>query len=162
LEPLPCSRNALKDFAENPFLVAFSQIPREDTPYFAALGRFITQYAAAEAGVHLLCRHLSGLSDDKARALISGMRLRVTNALTAKSALNIEENTFDLPALGAMEADCRTIFLRLVQTITPLDPSGQIDAETAQQPWLYKPVRPIPQKKPPRKARKARQRQPGA
>jgi hypothetical protein len=47
----------------------------EDTPYFAALGRLIVGYAAAETTVHLLARHLSGLSDAKARAIFSGMRL---------------------------------------------------------------------------------------
>ena len=47
----------------------------DDTPYYAALGRFVTYYAAAEAAVHMLARKLSGLSDQKARVMISGLRL---------------------------------------------------------------------------------------
>lgn len=47
----------------------------DDTPYYAALGRFVTYYAAAEAAVHMLARKLSGLSDERARIMISGLRL---------------------------------------------------------------------------------------
>ncbi|WP_339035837.1 hypothetical protein WHZ78_31505 [Bradyrhizobium symbiodeficiens] len=47
----------------------------DDTPYYAALGRFVTYYAVAEAAVHMLARKLSGLSDERARIMISGLRL---------------------------------------------------------------------------------------
>lgn len=48
---------------------------KPDTPHYEALGRFITSYATAETAVHLLARHLSGLSDEKARVVFGGMRL---------------------------------------------------------------------------------------
>jgi hypothetical protein len=47
----------------------------EDEPYMAALGRFIVAYAMAEHQVHLLARHLTRLSDAKARIIFSSMRL---------------------------------------------------------------------------------------
>jgi hypothetical protein len=43
--------------------------------YYEALGRFITAYASAEAGVHELTRCLSKLSEEKARVIFAGMRL---------------------------------------------------------------------------------------
>jgi hypothetical protein len=46
-----------------------------DAEHFEAVGRFITTYAAAEAAVHMVARKLSGLSDEKARAIFAGMRL---------------------------------------------------------------------------------------
>jgi hypothetical protein len=42
---------------------------------FQAIGRFITAYATAEAYAHAYMRHLSGLSDRKARILFAGMAL---------------------------------------------------------------------------------------
>ncbi|HEX7563032.1 MAG TPA: hypothetical protein VF396_07220, partial [Bradyrhizobium sp.] len=48
---------------------------KPDTPHYEALGRFVTTFATAEAAVHLLARHLSGLSDEKARIIFGGMRL---------------------------------------------------------------------------------------
>jgi hypothetical protein len=47
----------------------------EETPYFAALGIFISEYAVAEGAVHLVARALSGLSDEKARAIFGGQRI---------------------------------------------------------------------------------------
>jgi hypothetical protein len=69
--------------------------PPEDDPYFAAYGRFIANYAAAEQAVHFLARRLSRLTDAKARIIFSGMRLsdlaervrgllRVTNSTSKK------------------------------------------------------------------------------
>jgi hypothetical protein len=49
--------------------------PESEPGYFAELGRMITAYAEAEAGVHFLARHFSGLPDAKARAIFGGMRL---------------------------------------------------------------------------------------
>jgi len=43
--------------------------------YFEAFGRFIAAYAAAESSVHQVARFLTGLSDDKARVMLAGMRL---------------------------------------------------------------------------------------
>jgi hypothetical protein len=48
---------------------------RPDTPLYEAVGRFVTSYAHAEAAIHMLARHLSGLSDQKARIVFGGMRL---------------------------------------------------------------------------------------
>ena len=45
-----------------------SPIAGDDDAHFAALGRFVVQYASAEAMVHMLARKLSGMSDEKARA----------------------------------------------------------------------------------------------
>jgi hypothetical protein len=47
----------------------------EETPYYAALGRFIAAYAKAEVAVHLVARKLSGLNDNVARVLFGGMRM---------------------------------------------------------------------------------------
>jgi hypothetical protein len=49
--------------------------PKEDDPYFAALGRFIVSYASAEHEVHGLARRLSNVTDAKGRIIFSGMRL---------------------------------------------------------------------------------------
>lgn len=56
-------------------LTLFGQNIRADTPYFAMFGRFIAEYALAEAAVHMVARHLVGLSNDAARAIFSGLRL---------------------------------------------------------------------------------------
>ena len=47
----------------------------EDTTYFAEVGRFLVQYAKAEAAVHILTRKMSGLKDDQARIIFGDMRL---------------------------------------------------------------------------------------
>ena len=49
--------------------------PESEPGYFAELGRMITAYASAEAGVHFLARYLSGLPDAKARAIFGRMHL---------------------------------------------------------------------------------------
>lgn len=49
--------------------------PKEDDPYFAALGRFIVSYANTEHDVHGLARQLSHVTDAKGRIIFSGMRL---------------------------------------------------------------------------------------
>jgi hypothetical protein len=48
---------------------------KPDTPHFEAIGRFVTTFATAEAAIHMLARHLSSLSDEKARIVFGGMRL---------------------------------------------------------------------------------------
>jgi hypothetical protein len=48
--------------------------PMQDFAY-ATVGRFMTEYARAEAYVHYLTRCRSDLSDDTARIVFSGMRL---------------------------------------------------------------------------------------
>ncbi|SRR5260370_32466199 len=62
----------------NPIAKAFATatLSQRETAYFAALGRMIAAYAAAEASVHWLARHLSGLPEVKARAVFGGIRLR--------------------------------------------------------------------------------------
>jgi hypothetical protein len=54
---------------------ATATLSQRDATYFAALGRMIAAYARAEASVHVLARHLSGLPEVKARAVFSGIRL---------------------------------------------------------------------------------------
>ncbi|MHC2538331.1 hypothetical protein [Bradyrhizobium diazoefficiens] len=46
-----------------------------DKTHYEALGRFLAAFANAEGASHVLARKLSGLSDEKARLLFSGMRL---------------------------------------------------------------------------------------
>jgi hypothetical protein len=65
--------------------------PKEDDPYFAALGRFIVAYASAEHQVHALARRLARVTDAKGRIIFSGMRLgdladRVRGLLRATNA----------------------------------------------------------------------------
>jgi hypothetical protein len=43
--------------------------------HYAALGRFVSMYALAEAGAHVAARKLSGMSDEAARVVFAGMRL---------------------------------------------------------------------------------------
>lgn len=50
------------------------QKPDEDRIY-AAFGRFIASYALAEAAFHVAARFFSGMPDNKARIVFSGMRL---------------------------------------------------------------------------------------
>ncbi len=71
------SKNAMRDFVRGypPALALFAVWGREDTPYFAAVGTFIAQYAKAEAAAHSLARSLSGLPEWKARVVFGGMRL---------------------------------------------------------------------------------------
>ena len=49
--------------------------PESEPGYFAELGRMIVGYARAEAVVHCLARHFSGLPDTKARPVFGRMRL---------------------------------------------------------------------------------------
>jgi hypothetical protein len=58
-----------------PFLSASLPTIKEDDPYFAALGRFIVRYAAAEHQVHGLAIRLAGITEAKGRIIFSGMRL---------------------------------------------------------------------------------------
>jgi hypothetical protein len=65
--------------------------PKEDDPYFAALGHFIVGYASAEHQVHALARRLARVTDAKGRIIFSGMRLgdlaeRVRGLLRATNA----------------------------------------------------------------------------
>jgi hypothetical protein len=63
------------EFALEKLLGDFGPTPLEDTPYFAAVGRFIVAYANAEAVLHLTTRLLSSMPEDKARIIFAGMRL---------------------------------------------------------------------------------------
>jgi hypothetical protein len=56
-------------------LFAEKRLAERQIPFYAALGRFVTAYALAEAGVHITARHFSGLSDEHARVIFGGMRL---------------------------------------------------------------------------------------
>ena len=49
--------------------------PEKEKTYYEALGRFIASYAVAEASLHVLARHFSGTTDEKARVIFGGMRL---------------------------------------------------------------------------------------
>ncbi len=54
----------------------------DDSKHYAALGRFVAMYAAAEAGAHVALRKISGFDDDIARFLWGNKRLAdVTGAI---------------------------------------------------------------------------------
>jgi len=64
----------------------------ESARNYEAVGRFITSYANAEDALHQLARHLTGLSDDKARVLFAGMRMSdLTDRIRAFVRLNKTE-----------------------------------------------------------------------
>lgn len=67
------------------------------------MGRFITSFAGAEAGVHLVTRRLSRLDDEIARALFKGMRLSdITERTRALLTIKPEDGTKPvLPDAGA-------------------------------------------------------------
>ena len=54
-------------------IVRERQKPDEDRIY-AAFGRFVASYALAKSGLHIAARHFSGMPDDKAQIVFSGMR----------------------------------------------------------------------------------------
>ena len=63
--------------------------PKSEAEHYEAVGRFITAFATAEAAVHILARKLTGLPDETARALLSGMRLSdVTDRIRAMMRIN--------------------------------------------------------------------------
>lgn len=74
---------------------------KEDEPYFAAIGRFIANYAIAESQVHLLARKLTRLNDAKGRIVFSGMRLgdlaeRIRGLLKVTNAGEKKTNEIDI------------------------------------------------------------------
>ncbi len=75
---------------------------KSDTPLYEAIGRFVTSFANAETAAHLVARRLSGLSDDKARVIFSGMRLGdLTDTIKALAKLDPE---FDARIFEDIEA----------------------------------------------------------
>jgi hypothetical protein len=93
-------------------------------------------------------------------------KLIASNSFTAKTKEGIQNDVFSKTELNAMANDCRLIFLRLLAAAgSPVtgnaETDAEIDLELMQQPWLYKPAQPSPQKRSHQKARKARQRQRG-
>jgi hypothetical protein len=54
----------------------------DDEQYYADLGRFIVAHAGVENSLHELARKLSGLKDEKARVLFSGMSIGQVNTRT--------------------------------------------------------------------------------
>jgi hypothetical protein len=84
------TKNALNDDrSPGDNLASFKSSVREDIPYFAAVGHFIVKYAAAESGIHLVVRSLSGLDEHKAREIFSGQRVQdLTRYIKALLRLN--------------------------------------------------------------------------
>ncbi|MGE0061362.1 MAG: hypothetical protein AB7T86_04705 [Xanthobacteraceae bacterium] len=70
----------------------------DESPLYEAVGRFITAFASAEAGVHMIARKLSRLDDEIARALFAGMRLTDMTE-RARALLRIEPEDRTKPAL---------------------------------------------------------------
>ena len=76
-------------------LAGLLEEPRKEVDFFAALGEFIVSYALAEAAVHVLVRALSGMEEDRARAVFSGMRLGdLTGRARQMMRLGIEPTIF--------------------------------------------------------------------
>jgi hypothetical protein len=92
-DPPPLA-NALLIPPTEEHLALFGVMQREDAPYFAAVGRFIVEYAHAEAGIHLAARSMSGMSDAKARAIFGGQRLSdLTERIRAMAVIdNIDQS----------------------------------------------------------------------
>jgi hypothetical protein len=84
----------------------------------------------------------------------------VSNASTAKSLDVVQTETFTRTDMDNMAQDCRIIFLRIGELAGTL--TFKLDDDLAGRPWRYKRVRPIPQKKSPRKAQKGPQHAPDA
>lgn len=176
----------------------------DESALYEAIGRFITAFAGAEAGVHLIARKLSRLDDEIARALFAGMRLSdmtervrallrivpengakailsieataiveacldqlkaisgrrhnlvhrvtgcgvtgifVTNIMVSKSFDNSETETYTLPELTAMTADCEDIFNQLDR----LAANNRIGEALAVgvPAWRYTPPQPSPKR----------------
>jgi hypothetical protein len=67
---------------ENPLAKALaSMAPPADERHYAALGRFVTAYASAEAAVFVVARHLSKLDDAKARVIFGNYQVDVACAI---------------------------------------------------------------------------------
>jgi hypothetical protein len=64
-----------KNNPNQPLIDALLAPLKESTALYEAVGRFVTAYANAETAVHMVARHLSGLSDQKARVTFSRMGL---------------------------------------------------------------------------------------
>jgi hypothetical protein len=65
------------DIEQSPLakLMALPPPKPDDRQFYEAFGRFISNYAGAENAIHQLMRHISGLSEVKARLLFGGMRV---------------------------------------------------------------------------------------
>lgn len=171
-------------------------------PYFAALGRFIVAYSVAEAQLHQVVRKLSGMKDEKARAVFGGARrtdlidalrqlmrinktskakkedieacikqfnvladcrhhlvhrlvdykgmsLKVTNKLTSKTIVGIEEEEFTGVDLVHMTIDAWFISARLDRI---RDPKIKKHEDRDWKRKLYEPWRYIPPKQDPQRA----------
>lgn len=69
------SQLATVPYAENlGFYTQIAKALEDNTPYFAALGRFVVEYAGAEIALHELARKLSDLSAEKAEIIFGKMR----------------------------------------------------------------------------------------
>jgi hypothetical protein len=188
--------------------------PRDETAYYAAFGRFVAAFALAEAGAHIAARYFSGLGEDAARVIFSGMRLsdlaeklrkltrktghfqeidellthldliskerdkfvhrlveydrqtgfRVTNRLTVKSLDNVEQHTFTIEELKAMEDDCKAIFFRLGVSAKQLDEirfaGSGLTLGAMYMQWRYKPPSRAKKPKQRRASPQSRRRQP--
>lgn len=78
--------------------------PNDDIPYFAALGKFIVSYAAAETALHLLARKLSGMNEKKARIVFGGMGLGEIKEKVKKllAMRRMKKNIYDM-AINAID-----------------------------------------------------------
>jgi hypothetical protein len=75
----------------------------DEPALYEAIGRFVTAFASAEAGVHLIARKLSGLDDEIGRALFKGMRL--TDMIErVRALLRIEPEDRSRPAFACEAA----------------------------------------------------------
>jgi hypothetical protein len=86
-------------------------------------------------------------------------QLVVSNMFTAKSREGIQHEFLTRPDLDNMAADCRRIFVRLVNLADGKKHPPEEEA-VLRLPWQYKPAQPTPEGKSPRTGRKERRPQP--
>jgi hypothetical protein len=76
----------------------------DESVLYEGVGRFVTAFAGAEAGVHLIARKLSGLDDEVARAIFTSMRLAdLTDRVRALLRIGSEDEV-KLPLTGEAAA----------------------------------------------------------
>ena len=65
-------------------LTRFGELVDQYTPYYVHFGRFINQFARTELAAHLFFRTQTGMSDEMARAISGGNRMKDIISLTKR------------------------------------------------------------------------------
>lgn len=95
------NRNKLSGVLSGKYTEYFAEMQAEDTPYFSALGRFVSAYAQAEAGVHAVARHLSGMKITYAAVIFGQMTLpQLTSCIRLFLEVPSQEHGTGIPAVA--------------------------------------------------------------